>query len=265
MPGGALVSGTQAVDRAVSLLATVVQSDDPVSFSALAESSGLARSTTSRLLTALERGALLERDSTGSLIAGPLFALYALRHDPGGDISRLAGPMLQHVARETGETVHLGVPRGGPRGGTVLQVGQVDSRYVLGTRDWSAVDVPSHCSAQGQILYAYGALDLPVGTLETPTPRSVRTLAQLQRVLAEVRARGYAVTRDELELGLSAVAAPVSWTDGAVVAALGVSGPTSRVAAEADDIGRLLVESAESLSRLLRRRTLCDDSTEGAA
>ena len=54
--------GTQAVDRAAALLAMVVQADEPITFTDLTEASGLARSTTSRLLSALERTRLLERD-----------------------------------------------------------------------------------------------------------------------------------------------------------------------------------------------------------
>ena len=53
--------GTQAVDRAALLIDTVVRADEPLTFLEIAESSGLPRSTTSRLLSALERTGLLER------------------------------------------------------------------------------------------------------------------------------------------------------------------------------------------------------------
>ncbi len=252
------MSGTQAVDRAAALITLVVEADEPIGFSALADETGLARSTVSRLLTALERAHLLERDPSGAFLAGPLFALYAARHDPTREISRLAASTLHAVAEHTGETTHLAVPRGGD---TVVQVAQVESRYVLGARDWEGVHVPPHCSAQGKVLHAYGALPRPTGKLETPTPDSIATLDDLDRELEKVLRRGYAVTRDELEAGLTAVAAPVRGRDGAVVAALGVSGPTARLAAAADQTGRLLVEHADALSRMLRRRPL----KEGAA
>jgi DNA-binding IclR family transcriptional regulator len=254
---GEHMSGTQAVDRAAALIALVVHADEPIGFAELADVSGLARSTTSRLLSALERSHLLERDASGSFIAGPLFALYAARHDPWREISRLAEPTLRRVADLTGETVHLAAPRQD----TVVQIAQIDSRYVLGTRDWTTVDVPSHCSAQGKVLYAFDALPLPGGDLATPTDRSVSSVTQLRRELTRVRREGYAVTRDELEHGLSAVASPVRGRDGNVIAALGVSGPSARIARKTDQIGRLLVEQADALSHQLRRRTL----KEGAA
>ena len=250
------MSGTQAVDRAASLLSLVVQADEPIAFGTLADVSGLARSTTSRLLSALERAHLLERDGSGAFMAGPLFALYAARHDPGREISRLAQPMLATVAEQTGETVHLAVPRGE----TVVQVAQIATRYVLGTRDWTDVDVPPHCSAQGKVLLAHGSIPLPAGELVRPASRSM-TRAELELDLERVRRSGYAVTRDELEEGLTAVAAPVRGRDGGVVAALGVSGPNARLAGDAESTGRLLIEQADALSALLHRRT----PKEGAA
>ena len=60
-------TGTQAVDRAAHLVATVVRADDPLTFSALEHECRLPEgSTTSRLLSALERAELLERDEAGS-------------------------------------------------------------------------------------------------------------------------------------------------------------------------------------------------------
>ena len=69
------------------------------------------------------------------------------------------------------------------------------------------------------------------------------------------RRRGYATAREELEIGLDAVAAPVHGRDGNVIAALGVSGPSARLRGQLDDVGRLLIEHGSALSQLLRRRS----------
>ena len=84
--------------------------------------------------------------------------------------------------------------------------------------------------------------------------------------LSVVRRQRFATTVDELETGLSAIAAPVEGRDG-VFAALGVSGPTARLQDRVDHIGRLLIEQADALSALLRRRTRpgSDRSKEGVA
>ena len=240
-------TGTRAVDRAADLVAIVVRADVPLTFADLQDASGLAKSTTSRMLTALERSGLLERDAAGSYVAGRLFWLYAARHDPWDELVRLARSTMDTIGETTGETVHLSVPRGD----RVVQVAQVDSTYLLGTRDWTEIEVPAHCSALGKALLSWQALTLPAGALERPTDATL-TGAALARDLARTRERGWAVTVDELELGLTGVAAPVFGPHGDVVAALGISGPSPRLARRVDELGRHLLESAGRLSTLLR-------------
>ena len=244
--GGA--SGTRAVDRAADLVATVVRADVPMTFADLQDATGLAKSTTSRMLTALERSGLLERDASGSYVAGPLFWLYAARHDPWEELVRLARPTMDQIGEQTGETVHLSVARGE----RVVQVAQVDSRYLLGTRDWTEVDVPAHCSALGKVFLAWGALPIPSGRLETPTGVTIASAAVLHRDGVRTRERGWAVTADELEIGLTGVAVPLFGINSDVVAALGISGPTPRLEGRLDDVGRHLLDHAARLSTLLR-------------
>ncbi|HET7387990.1 MAG TPA: IclR family transcriptional regulator [Nocardioidaceae bacterium] len=251
------VPGTQAVDRACALVSLVVHADEPLSFTDLADESGLARSTTSRLLAALERTDLLQRDHDGGYVSGPLFALYASRHDPWLEASRLVLPHLQHLRDSLGETVNLGVPQGD----SVAHVAQVDSEFLLAPRDWTQVTVPPHSSALGKVLYAHGCLALPSDPLERCTEQTVPDVAALERELDRIRRLGYAWAVDELEVGLTAVAAPVYRDRGEVIAAVGVSGPTARLVDDLGRVGRLLVEHAERISALLRRRT----HKEGAA
>jgi len=256
-------TGTQAIDRAAALVALVVQADEPISFTELAAESGLARSTTSRLLSALERNRLLERDGAGSFRSGPLFALYAARHDPWAEVVRLVEPVLERIGGVVRESVFLTIPRG--RDNTV-QIAQVDASYVLGARDWVGVDVPPHCTAAGKVLYAFDCLDVPPGEgpdglLPRLTRRSIGSRPQLDQQLAQVRRRGFAITDQELEVGLCAVAAPVRGRDGGVVAAVGSHGPSTRMSRQLDQVGQLLSEHAQQISALLIRRT----RKEGAA
>ena len=240
-------SGTRAVDRAADLVATVVHADEPMTFADLQDASGLAKSTTSRMLTALERSGLLERDAAGSYVAGRLFWLYAARHDPWDELVRLARPAMDRIGDDTGETVHLSVTRGE----RVVQVAQVDSTYLLGTRDWTDVDVPAHCSALGKVLLAWGAMPVPDAPLERPTAATLADPAALRRELVRIRERGWALTTDELEIGLTGVAVPLLGARGEAVAALGISGPTPRLEGRLDDVGRRLLEHAAQLSTLL--------------
>jgi DNA-binding IclR family transcriptional regulator len=254
-------SGTQAVDRAAQLVSTVVHADAPLTFAELQEASGLAKSTTSRMLAALERTGLVERDDAGSYVAGSLFWLYAARHDPWEELVRLARPAMERLSEDTSETVHLSVTRGEK----VVQVAQVDSRYLLGTRDWTEIEVPPHASALGKVFYAWGALPVPDGDLEQLTESTVADPAALRRGGIAIRKRGWAVTHDELEVGLTGIAVPVQGPRGDVVAALGISGPTARLEDRLDELGRNLSSHAADLSGLLRGRTPNPVSKEGVA
>lgn len=233
-------TGTQAVDRAASLLREVVDSRDPVTFTALASSTGLAKSTTSRLLVALERNGLVRRDANGAFGAGEVFVRFAWRGDGEAALVELARPFLDELGRRTGETINLGVPHGS----MVEQVAQVDSRYLLGATNWLGRPVPLHCTALGKVLVAFGAAELPPGRLERRTPRTVTSRAALEAELAEVRRLGWAATVEELEPGLVAVAAPVHRSIGTVAAAMSVSGPSSRL-----DAGRLAGVAAECVAQ----------------
>jgi DNA-binding IclR family transcriptional regulator len=241
-------SGTQAVDRAAELLVRVVESDHPQAFTALVAATGLPKSTTSRLLAALERQGLLQRDREGAFRPGSVLLRYA-SHTGTGDLIALAHPALERLGEKTAETINLAVPRGG----AVEQIAQVDSRYLLGATNWVGLRVPLHCSALGKVFLAYGAAVLPAGRLERRTAQTITSRADLDEELARVRLRGFAVACDELEPGLVAVAAPVQDRDGVVVAALSVSGPTVRLADDRiDEIGALLASEAETVSALLK-------------
>jgi IclR family transcriptional regulator, acetate operon repressor len=242
-------TGTQAVDRAAQLLIEVARHREPVSFAELITASGLAKSTTSRLLTALERNGLVRRDLAGRFAPGEVFVSYAWRGGAEADLVSVAQPVLAELGEATGETVNLGVARDS---GLVEQIAQVDSKYLIGGTNWVGLTVPLHCAALGKVLLAFSAAELPDGRLEQRTDRTVTSRGVLAAELTAVRARGYAVTIEELEPGLVAVAAPVFAGGGTVVGALSVSGPASRLTAEAIPLAaRSCMAAARSLSSLL--------------
>jgi DNA-binding IclR family transcriptional regulator len=82
------------------------------------------------------------------------------------------------------------------------------------------------------------------------TERTITDRARLHQELAGVREQGYAVATDELELGLTALAAPVRSAHGDVVASVSVSGPSYRLPEpRVSDLVALVVEAAEAVSR----------------
>ena len=243
-------NGTQAVDRAARLLSEVVRSTDPMTFTGLSAATGLAKSTTSRLLLALERNGLVRRDDHGRFLPGEMFVSFAWRGGAEAGLVAVAQPFLDKLGKATGETINLGVTSHG----MVEQIAQVDSTYMIGGTNWVGLSVPLHCSALGKVLLAFGAAQLPK-KLERRTERTITTEAALRADLATVRTRGYAVTEEELEPGLIAIAAPIHGYDGAVVAALSVSAPTTRMTRERVTLTvERCLEEAAGLSAVLGYR-----------
>jgi IclR family transcriptional regulator, acetate operon repressor len=248
--GAAVTSptGTQAVDRAAQLLKEVVHGPDPVTFTELTAATGLAKSTTSRLLMALERNGLVRRDAHGRFRPGEMFVRYAWRGGAEAGLVAVAQPFLDRLGALTGETINIGVANHG----TVEQIAQVDSRYLIGGTNWVGLSVPLHCAALGKVLLAYGAAELPPGRLAQRTARTITSRAALEEELAQVRRHGYAVTSEELEPGLAAVAAPVYHDGAAVVAAMSVSAPASRLTPDRiAEVAAQCVAQAVGLSAVL--------------
>jgi IclR family transcriptional regulator, acetate operon repressor len=217
--------GTQTINRAAQLLTLVIDAEQPRGLTELADDAALPKSTASRLLGALEREGLVQQQGRrGRFEPGPVLRRFANR----GQLVELAQPHLETLSELSGETINLAVP--GPLG--VEHLAQIESRHFLGTGDWVGRRVPYHNTAVGKVLMAFGG-----------APTTIPDRERLADELAAVRANGYAVAVDELELGLAGMAAPV-----ADVAALSISGPTLRLTAERiTDLYPKLIEEALAL------------------
>jgi DNA-binding IclR family transcriptional regulator len=251
--GAASVSGpapgTQSIDRAGEMLARLLDSEGPMSLRELAEAADLPKSTASRLLSALERHGLVHQDGArGKLEPGPAILRFAHRGGVERHLVELAESALQALSQASGETVNLSVPT--PQG--VDHLAQVDGLHFLGAGQWVGRRVDYHCTANGKVFLAFGAAELPPGPLARLTTATVVSRAALEAELAAVRRDGYATAIDELEAGLSAIAAPVRGPTGAVIAALSISGPTLRITRERiAELAPALRDEANALSQRL--------------
>jgi len=240
-------TGTQAIDRASSLLVAVLDAGDDVAFAELVQTVGLPKSTVSRMLKSLEAHGLVRRGKNAAVRPGPVITRYATS-GRGDRLARIAQPHLDRLGELTRETVNLALP--GVH--AVEQISQVDSKFLLGSVNWIGQAVPFHCSALGKVFLAYGVADLPPGRLERRAERTITTRERLEFDLQMVRQRSYAVADSELEPGLVAVAAPIFNHSGSVVAAISVSGPSARLNRERiPEVGQLLVEEVSQISHEL--------------
>jgi IclR family transcriptional regulator, acetate operon repressor len=231
--------GSQTIDRAAQLLTLVLEADQPRALSDLAGDAALPKSTASRLLGALERqGLIQQRGLRGSFEPGPVLRRFAHR----GQLVELAQARMEALSAASGETVNLAVPS--PLG--VEHLAQIESRHFLGTGQWVGRRVPYHCTAVGKVLIAFGGAD--PGPLDPLTPATIVDRERLAAEIEQVRRDGFATAVDELEVGLSGLAAPVFGAGRKALAALSISGPTLRLDAQhIEELHPTLIDQARAL------------------
>jgi IclR family transcriptional regulator, acetate operon repressor len=238
---------TADADRTAQVLALVLERA-PRTPAELAQAAGVP--DVDAILAALARHGLVQRDGSGAVRPGPGALRFARSGVGRADLGEHAAPSLRRLADESGETVNLMVPTAS---GTEA-IAQEDGRHLLGATSWIGRDVPDHASAAGKVFLAHGVSEIR-SRLERLTPRTLVERAALEEDLAAVRERGYATLVDELEPGLSVVAAPVRDAGGGVVAALAISGPTTRLPPHRLAVlGRLAIEQADAVSQRLGHR-----------
>ena len=240
-------SNIQSIDRAASILALILESENSPSFTEITEATGLARSTASRLLSSLEENHLVAKNEENSYCAGPMITRFSHSSGPEEDLKAQSQAAMELLSEETGEAINLAILVGDE----VQQISQIDSKYLMGNVNWVGLAVPTHCSAVGKSFLAFGSAEI-TGRLRKRTAKSIANRVALEKDLKRVRARGWALSESELEVGLTAVGAPIFNADGFVVAALSVSGPTMRLTRDrVEAIGTLIALQGIRISQQL--------------
>ena len=168
-----IARGTQSIDRAAQLLVHVVETDEPPTVGELAARLGLPKSTTSRLVGALERQGLdpARRPARGALVPGAGAAAATRRRETGDpELVDVRRGRARPARGESGETINLGVPSLG----AVEQLDQRDSRTSSARRTGSAAASRPRLGAREGVSRAAARCRLPTGPLERLTPRDDR-------------------------------------------------------------------------------------------
>jgi DNA-binding IclR family transcriptional regulator len=246
----------QSVDRAVSILDMLAQNGWSGG-SEVARELGVHRSTALRLLGTLQRHGLVQRDArTAKYRLGTRLQQLASVVTGELDLREEARPICERLAATIGETVTLDVLDAQE----ILPIEQATGSSNFVNVSWLGRRTPIHCTASGKVIMAFGQETLRQRVLSVPLERrTAHTIVDpeaLQAQLATIREVGYGQTSEELEIGLSAIAAPVRSADGRVIAAVDVSGPTHRlITGESPALVQLTCAAAADLSRRLGYRT----------
>lgn len=244
-------TGVQSVERALAILDILARSGE-AGVTAIAAEIGVHKSSAFRLVSTLERGGLVEQCADrGKYRLGMGILRLAGATTARLDVVKEARPICRELASSTGETVNIAVLSGR----AALYLDQVAGASSLQPHNWVGQHIPLHATSNGKILLSglsEQELARTLGSMPAYTASTITTRKRLVRELDEVRARGYATAVDELEVGLTALAAPIRNAHGDVIAALSVSGPTFRLDAQRIDeaLPSLLAAAGEVSHRL---------------
>ncbi|WP_405142514.1 IclR family transcriptional regulator [Sphaerisporangium sp. NBC_01403] len=225
-------AGVQSVDRALSVLKLLARHGE-LGVSELAAELGVHRSTAFRLLATLENHDLVhQNDERGRYRLGVGVLRLAGATTARLDVVQEGRPVGTRLAAQVGETVNIAILDRDE----ALYLDQMTGTSALQAHNWTGRRIALHATSNGKVLLAHAPegrfAEVTAVPLARFTERTVTDAGRLREELDTVRERGFATAVDELELGLTAVAAPVFGADGTVVASLSASGPTFRLPAE---------------------------------
>jgi IclR family acetate operon transcriptional repressor len=239
--------GAQAALRAIRLLKLFTAEAPELQLTEISSLSSLNKTTTHRLLQALLSEELLDRNpGSGAYRLGPGMMALGVQALSSNDLRLRARPLLKRLAEETGETATLEVPIDD----TMLILDEVTSKHFLGASGNVGTRWPIHATSTGKALIAFdqSGPDRLGPELIYLTSNTITQFDKLEKELGDIRRRGFAEVVDELEDGLSGVAAVVRGGMGEVLGALSICGPSQRMSeSRRSQLGVIICTAASHL------------------
>ncbi len=203
-----------------------------------AAATGLSRAAVRRCLYTLEKLGYIGAVDASAYRLRPAILPLARAFLSTNSFADAAQPVLTGLRDRLGESCSLGVLDHGD----IFYVARVEAARIMSVALQIGSRLPAYCTSMGRVMLASRPPEkieayLAQAPFQSRTPRTLTSAADLRSALADVRANGYAVLDEELEVGLRSIAVPVRNRRGEVIAALNVGAPTARAS-----VDRLLTE-----------------------
>lgn len=247
-------SGVQSLERALNILEVLSRSDEELGVSEIGEEVGLANGTVHRLLATLTYRGYARQNPRGRkyTLGVKTLILASSARDRLGPFSQ---PFLRELMEASGESANLATLDKT----SVIYLEQVPSPHMVRMFTEPGNRVAPHSSGTGKALLAYQPTHLVDSIIRQTelvqfTKHTITEPSPLKEELARIRAQGYALDSEEMEVGVRCLASPVFGPDGSIVAAMSISGPVGRLSDSRLDeliplIKRVASEFSESLSQ----------------
>ncbi len=245
------IPGAQALSKGLSLLTLIADAPHPLPFSELGRYSGLPKSTLHRILQTLIEYRLVRVDEASQTYRLGT-RLFEMAHQVWSDfdLRSAAEPELLRLRELAQETTRLAILEGRD----ILIIDQRDHVQAMRLANGVGSRMPAVVTSIGKAMMSHRPPEelqryLSSGPLTALTPHSILDLAELQREMDLIKARGYAVSVEESALGVSGVAAPILDHRGEAIGAVSISGPSFRLPLERlHALGRDVIEAARRIA-----------------
>jgi IclR family transcriptional regulator, KDG regulon repressor len=222
------MSEVQTLARGLMILDKLAEAQDGLGITELADLFEVDKGSMSRVLQTLSNYGFAEKDErTRKYILGPQIVRLSRTVLTRMPLRETAKPFLQKLVDQTGECAHLAILAKGE----ALYIDQAESPSALRVTTGVGTLAPLHCTALGKILLAFA--NAPVAeNIQSYTFRTITDPVAIQHHIDQVRNQRYAMDDEEYHLGVRCIAVPVFDYRERCVAAIGISGPTSRLPLE---------------------------------
>ena len=227
--GGRRTDFVQSLDRGLAVIRCFSSERPSLTLSEVAERTGLTRAAARRfLLTLQELGYVGSTGRQFSLRPRVLALGYA--YLSSFSVAQIAQPHLEDLAEELHESCSVSVLDGDD----IVYVARASANRIMTIALTVGTRLPPYPTSMGRVLLAWlppAEIDAILGrtSLRKLTEQTVVDPDELKRILATVRAQGWATVDQELEAGVRSVAVPIRDSSGKVVAAINASAHAARV------------------------------------
>ncbi|MBM7717282.1 DNA-binding IclR family transcriptional regulator [Bacillus thermophilus] len=240
--------------RLLRILEEIAKSDDGIGVTELAQRLDLNKSTIYRFLATLEEEQYLEQEpDTKKYHSGIRLFELASRIVNKVDWTKDIRPFLVDLKDRVNETVHLGIIDDHE----VVYIDKVECERSIRMYSKVGKRAPVYCTGVGKAILAF----LPEEKrnhimnhihFHPFTENTITDAAHLKKEIKMIRAQGFALDREEHELGVSCTASPIFNYNGKVLGGISIAGPSSRIDEERlFDLALEVKETAQFISRRL--------------
>lgn len=242
------------LEKASDLIDCLGQAGEPVSLAYVRSALDMPKSSTHRMLSELAALGIVRRTEDGRYSLGPRLLYWGEAAAETFDLRAVAEPSMRRLRDEQGESVHLYIRDQDTR----ICIAAVEARHELRPFIQLGRPLPLRAGAAGKLLLAFADDEVQRQELRRAKLDGERLPnapgARLADQLEQIRVERWATSVGEREDGVAAVATAVQDSRARVVAALCISGPTTRLTtARIGEMRIPLQDCAAEVSRLLRR------------